>query len=67
MIACTLTPSQGSGAHFGMIMLPRQADHAAAAGPQPPYRGKTDVRRPFPMTVCTYTPDEGRKYTRSFA
>ena len=31
------------------------------------YRDKMDVRWPFPITVCTCTPDEGCKYTRSFA
>jgi len=60
-------PAQDSDAHFGMVMLPRQADHAAAVGRQLPYRGETDVQRPFPVTVCTCTPDEGCKYTRSFA
>jgi len=66
MIACTLARSQSSGAHFGMIMLPRQADHATAAARQPPYRGRTDVQRLFSIIVCTCTPDEGCKYTRSF-
>jgi len=47
MIACTCTPWAGSGAHFGILMLPRQVVHAAAVDRQLPYRGKTDAQWPF--------------------
>jgi len=55
------------GEHYPFTLATRTKLAAERAKADQPYQGKMDVQRPFPITVCTYTPDEGCKYTRSFA